>query len=68
MEFELSDTYVDLVSSRLDVSLRFGGPDTAELRGRPLATFARYVMASPEWVQRHSAPRTPDDLQRARGP
>ena len=66
LEFELSDAYVDLVSSRLDVSLRFGGPDTAELRGRPLATFARYVMASPEWVQRHGAPRTPDDLQRAR--
>jgi hypothetical protein len=32
LEFELSDAYVDLVSSRLDVSLCFGGPDTAELR------------------------------------
>ena len=66
LEFDLSNAYVDLVSSRLDISLRFGGPDSAELRGRPLATFARYVMASPEWVQRHGAPETPDDLRRAR--
>lgn len=66
LEVELSDSHVDLVSSGLDISLRFGGPQTPELRGRRLKSFSRYMIATPTWVERNGLPTSPADLQRSR--
>ncbi|MFK7929862.1 MAG: LysR family transcriptional regulator [Myxococcota bacterium] len=66
LEFELTNTYVDLVTSGLDLALRFGGPATPELLGRRLKTFSRHLMASPQWVQRQGHPSTPSDLRDVR--
>lgn len=67
LQVQLTDAYVDLVAAGLDISLRFGGPQTPELRGRRLKTFSRYLTASPQWVERNGLPKAPSDLQGSRG-
>ncbi|MGK0348512.1 MAG: DNA-binding transcriptional LysR family regulator [Myxococcota bacterium] len=67
LEVELNNAQVDLVSAGLDLSLRLGGPPSAELLGRRLKTFSRYLMASPVWVERNGLPASPAELRPARG-
>ena len=63
MTLDLTNTYVDLVASGLDLALRFNGPATPELLGRRLKTFARHLMASPQWVVRCLILGGPDTRQ-----
>lgn len=66
LDFQLRDNFVDLVSAGLDLSIRFNGPQTTELRGRRLRTYRRYLMASPRWVEQHGWPLSPGDLTQTR--
>jgi DNA-binding transcriptional LysR family regulator len=58
----LEDRYADIVAEGFDLAIR-GGPvvDTA-LAGRRLFETRRVVVASPDYLARHGAPGTPDDL------
>lgn len=60
----LEDRYADIVGEGFDVAIR-GGPvvDTA-LTGRRLFETRRVVVASADYLARHGAPQTPDDLAR----
>lgn len=59
----LSDQMVDLFRDPVDVAIRYGANVDANYVALPLAPWNRRVLvASPEYVQRHGQPQTPDEL------
>ncbi|WKL15869.1 LysR substrate-binding domain-containing protein [Comamonas testosteroni] len=63
LDLVLSDTHVDLVSERIDVAVRIGTPALQpQLIVRNLAEHRRYAVASQEYLERHGAPLTPEEL------
>jgi DNA-binding transcriptional LysR family regulator len=62
LHLHLSDGTVDLVEDGYDVAVRISDLKDSTLVARPLATDRRVVVASPEYLARHGAPRTPADL------
>ncbi|WP_321926617.1 LysR family transcriptional regulator [Paraburkholderia guartelaensis] len=65
LEVLLADRYVDLVDAGVDVAIRIGRLQDPGLVTRRLAPCRMVVCASPAYLERHGAPRTPDDLRRA---
>lgn len=51
-----------LVDDSFDVCVRFGEPPDARVIARPLAPNRRLLCASPAYLARHGAPRTPAEL------
>ena len=66
VELVVEDRTLDLVKDGIDISVRPGLPADASLVARKLFEFERVVCAAPEYLKKHSAPRTPDDLARHR--
>ncbi len=62
-ELIVSDTVLDLVQERIDLAIRIGVPENSPLVVRRLAPNRRVVCAAPEYLARHPAPQTPDDLR-----
>lgn len=60
----LEDRFVDPVEERFDMTVRIGGALPLDLVARELATWPRYIVASPEYVERHGRPRRVQDLVR----
>ena len=59
----LTDSLSKLVHDDIDLAIRFGAPDSASgLISRRLAPNWRVLCASPSYLARKGAPRTPDDL------
>lgn len=59
---ELTDSLSDLVGGRYDCAVRIGELPDSSLVSVRLADNRRLVVASPEYVERFGAPRTPADL------
>ena len=59
----LSDRTVNLVEEGYDLAIRIGELEDSSLAARKLAPNRRVVCASPDYLKRHAAPRTPEDLQ-----
>lgn len=64
LDLELSDSVIDLVREGVDVGVRLGRLADSSLVGRKLASYRRIVCASPSYLARHRAPRTPKELSR----
>ena len=64
VEVSLSDRYVDLLESGVDIAIRIGRLPDSELVAQRLAPCRMVVCASPEFLQRHGIPLTPEDLNR----
>ncbi|WP_250499200.1 LysR family transcriptional regulator [Caballeronia sp. GAWG1-5s-s] len=62
VEVDLGDRYVDLLDAGIDVAIRIGRLDDPALVTRRIAPCRMVVCASPEYIERQGAPRTPDDL------
>ncbi|WP_028604083.1 LysR family transcriptional regulator [Ottowia thiooxydans] len=63
LDIVLSDAYVDLASERIDVAVRIGSPASQpQLIVRTLAEHQRYVVASPEYLERYGTPHKPEQL------
>lgn len=59
----LSNTVVNLADESIDVAIRMGSIDPeARLVARRLAAHQRVLCASPSYIKRHGAPRTPQEL------
>jgi DNA-binding transcriptional LysR family regulator len=56
------DRYGDVIETGLDVVIRTGPPGDSRLKQRKLADDPRVVCASPAYLARHGAPRTPGEL------
>jgi len=66
IDLMLEDRFVDPVEERFDLTVRIGGAPPPDLVARELATWPRYIVASPDYVKRHGRPREPTDLARHR--
>jgi DNA-binding transcriptional LysR family regulator len=61
---DLNDQRHDLVAAGFDLAIRIGALDDSSLVARRLANNRRVLCASPEYLRRHGAPQTPEDLRR----
>jgi DNA-binding transcriptional LysR family regulator len=62
IQLQLSVNPPPLADDAFDVCVRFGEPPDARVIARLLAPNRRLLCASPAYLQRHGAPRTPHDL------
>ncbi|MEX0873297.1 MAG: LysR family transcriptional regulator, partial [Aquisalimonadaceae bacterium] len=63
VELELTDRSVDLVEEGVDCAIMLQEQvDDPSLVARKLAVNRRIIVASPSYIARYGAPRTPDDL------
>lgn len=62
IELMVSDAFVDLVAERVDVALRIGGRTDNSLITRRVSPVELLLVASPEYLRTHKAPRQPSDL------
>jgi DNA-binding transcriptional LysR family regulator len=64
LELSVTDRVVDLVEEGFDVGVRTGALGDSSLISRLLAEDHRTICATPAYLERHGAPRTPADLAR----
>lgn len=63
LEISISDATVNLITQGLDVGIRFGHKVEEGMVARPLIkTMQEALFASPEYIEQHGMPETPDDL------
>ncbi|RFU44871.1 LysR family transcriptional regulator [Paraburkholderia sp. DHOC27] len=65
VEVSLSDRYVDLLETGVDVAVRIGRLPDSALVARRLAPCRMVICASPAFLEKNGTPRSPDDLQQA---
>lgn len=62
LELKLSDTQMNLIEGGFDLALRNYAIEESNLMARKLADDKRFLCASPDYLQNHGTPETPDDL------
>lgn len=62
LDITLTDDTVDLIRERVDIAIRHGPLRDSSLMARKLGQSRQVVIASPDYVREHGAPKTPDDL------
>ncbi|MBC3926446.1 DNA-binding transcriptional LysR family regulator [Pseudomonas lurida] len=62
VDLQLNDHLQDMVSEGLDVTLRIGELRDSGLIARRIGTTHRVTLASPAYLARHPAPKSPQDL------
>lgn len=63
VDLHLSDAWVDLTATRVDVAIRMGVLPDSDLIATELAPMRRLVCASPAYLAFHGRPQTPEELQ-----
>lgn len=63
LDLRLEDRFVDLVDEGVDVALRISAMPDSSLIARKIADVRIYVCATPEFIQQHGTPETPDALR-----
>ena len=58
----VDDARIDLVRSRIDLAIRFGGLPDSSWVARRLGAMTVWLMASPTYLARHGVPQQPQDL------
>ncbi|MEM0924018.1 MAG: LysR family transcriptional regulator, partial [Pseudomonadota bacterium] len=61
-QLHLSDSVFDIVDNGYDLAIRLGELAPSALKARRLAASPRIVVASPGYLARHEAPKSPADL------
>ncbi|GAA5213570.1 LysR family transcriptional regulator [Corallincola platygyrae] len=62
IDLRLTDTIIDMVEGGFDIAIRDSALKDSSLIARNLAPDRRIICASPEYLEKHGAPQTPDDL------
>ncbi|SEG52637.1 LysR family transcriptional regulator [Bosea lathyri] len=62
LDLSLADEVIDLIEERADIAIRAGALRDSRLKARKLLESRRIIIAAPAYLERHGAPRTPDDL------
>ncbi len=62
LEVELSTRVIDLIEEGIDLAIRVGELADSSLIARRVATVSRGLYASPNYLQQHGTPTTPEDL------
>lgn len=64
VDLVMGDDFTDLIEQRIDLSVRVGALTDPGLVARRIGTSRRVVVATPEYLERHGEPRTPEELRR----
>lgn len=64
VELLLDDRIVDVVAEGVDMAIRFGALRSPGMIARRLGSLRRFLVASPDYLAAHGAPRSPDELAR----
>ncbi len=64
VDLSLSDEIVDLYLDRTDIAFRIGRLQDSSLTARRIGVVRRVIVASPDYLARHGAPRSVEDLDR----
>ncbi len=59
-----TDRVVDLMEERADVAIRAGPLKSSSLTARKLGTTRSMIVASPDYLQRHGVPHSPEELKK----
>lgn len=62
IDLRISDSVVDLVEGAFDVAVRYADLGDSTFIARRLAPDRRVLVASPDYLELHGRPQTPDDL------
>ena len=62
IDMALSDRFVDVVEEGLDLAIRIGELSDSSLIARKLSPNRRLAVASPAYIKKHGAPKTPTEL------
>ncbi len=62
LDVELTDEIINLVEGGYDLAIRAGPLPNSEMMARKLCTTARKICASPNYLETHGMPRTPEEL------
>lgn len=66
LDLFIEDRRVDLARENLDISVRPWQPESTQVVVRKIFEFERVLCASPAYLRRHGAPRSPEELTRHR--
>ena len=64
LDLEFADRRVDVIAEGFDLAIRLGELEDSSLIARRLATYARFLVASPDYLAHAPPLDTPDDLRR----
>ncbi|CRM14869.1 D-malate degradation protein R [Pseudomonas sp. 28 E 9] len=62
VDLMLGDEVVDILSGQADVAIRFGPLPDSPLTARHIGATGQVIVASPDYLDRHGTPVTPQDL------
>lgn len=62
VQLSLGDSLADFYMDRVDVALRYGQPEDSSMVAFQLIDVVRIACASPEYLERHGTPQTPEEL------
>ncbi|PWI33311.1 LysR family transcriptional regulator [Vibrio albus] len=62
VDLKLTDVKVDIVEEGVDIALRIGKLNNSTLIAKKIAPINIVIMASPDYLQEHGTPETPQDL------
>ena len=62
-EFILTDSYIDLIKERIDVAIRLGTLQDSSYIVRHLRKMKFYICASPDYIDQHGKPQTPQQIE-----
>jgi LysR family transcriptional regulator, transcriptional activator for dmlA len=63
VQLVVTDAPMNLIEQGVDLNIRFGNPPTSNLIQRLLQRNRRFMVASPEYLEKHGIPETLDDLR-----
>jgi DNA-binding transcriptional LysR family regulator len=63
LDISLVDRLVDLVDEGFDLAVRISRGGSPTLISRKLASIHHFICASPDYIARHGAPQTPEDIR-----
>lgn len=64
LDVSFSDRVINLVDDGFDMAVRVGRPEDSSLIIRKLCAVRIVVVGAPAYIERHGAPKTPNDLER----
>lgn len=62
VKLHISDSNIDFYRDPVDIALRYGSPNDANLYGFKICNVPRVVCATPEYLKIHGVPKHPNDL------
>ena len=63
LEFNLADSIVDLIESKVDIAVRAGALEASTLKAQKLGYSEFQLFASPQYLKKHGEPKNPRELE-----